>query len=428
MGGGRTVIIGLDGVPFEMITSLAEAGVMPNTQRIIKSGCIRRIASTIPDISSIAWSSIISGRNAGEHGIFGFTDLVKGTYQMRFPSFSDMRASAFWETCEGKSVIINVPSTYPVKPMNGVHISGFVSIDIARAVYPGTLVSRLQEMDYRLDVDSEKAHSDMGLFLDDVDTTLISNVAAYRWLWESQDWRNFMLVFTTTDRLLHFLWSAWEDKEHQHHRRFVAHFAELDGVIGEIADRMTDDDSLLMMSDHGFERLDHDIYVNRVLIEAGLLRFEPGAQPMPGNIAAGARVFAMDPGRIYINLKGRYPNGSVLPQDKQKIVDEVTELFSKMTVGGRRVVRTICRGEEVYSGPYAADGPDLVLMAQPGFNLKGAMGAPQVAGRGIFTGMHRYDNAFLLSAASGGLAGIGEGASVIDAGRLIMTLSGGGQP
>lgn len=422
MSRGRLVIIGLDGVPFEMITELAASSAMPNTHRIIQNGSSARVNSTIPDISSIAWSSIITGLDAGGHGIFGFTDLARGSYQLRFPNFRDLKAPPFWETCRTQSVIINVPSTYPVKPMSGAHISGFVSIEMAKAVYPPSLVSRLQEMDYRLDVDSQKAHTDMKLFLEDVDVTLKSNIAAYRFLWDYIDWRNFMFVFTTTDRLLHFLWSAWEDKQHVYHNIFVEHFRAIDRVIGEIAGRLGQNDDLLLISDHGFQRLDKDVYVNRLLMDKGFLSFESGKDPVPANIADDTRAFALDPGRIYVHSEGRYPRGSVKPQDTQRVLDAVTELFSSLEIDGRKVIRSIHRRDDIYSGPCTGDGPDLVLMANPGFNLKGLMAAPKLFSQGIFTGMHGYDNAFLISDKKD--ISLGDSPGVIDVGRLINRLAG----
>jgi predicted AlkP superfamily phosphohydrolase/phosphomutase len=427
MGDSRMVIIGLDGVPYEMIVKLAASGAMPNLKSIIEAGSMVRTCSTIPDISSIAWSSIITGCDAGEHGIYGFTDLTKGTYQMRFPNFRDCKAPAFWETCGGASVIINVPSTYPVRPMSGVHISGFVSVEMAKAVYPPALVSKLQEMDYRLDVDSQKAHSDMKLFIDDVEATLKSNVAAYRYLWDYMDWRNFMFVLTTTDRLLHFLWSAWEDEKHLYHNMFVEHFRAIDRVIGEIAGRLKGDDELLLLSDHGFQRLEKDVYVNRFLIDEGFLRFEDGKDKMPANIAAGTKAFALDPGRIYVHLEGKYPRGSVSPQDSRQVLDAVTGLLASLEVDGRKVVREIHRRDDIYSGAYVEEGPDLVLMANPGFNLKGAMAAPQLVAQGIFTGMHGYDNAFLISARKETAGEMGASPSVIDVGKLINRLAGNKQ-
>ena len=125
----RIVIIGLDGVPFEMIESLAHTGIMPNTNQLIENSTFKKMESSIPEISSVAWSSIITGKNPAEHGIYGFTDLFENSYTMRFPNFNDLKAEPFWNTLAAPSIIVNVPSTYPVREMNGIHISGFVSID-----------------------------------------------------------------------------------------------------------------------------------------------------------------------------------------------------------------------------------------------------------------------------------------------------------
>ena len=201
----RFIIIGLDGVPYSLLKEFAQAGVMPNTAELIGDGIFREMSSSIPEISSVAWSSIITGENPGQHGIFGFTDLFGDSYKMRFPNFRDLRSRPFWDQLEGESVIINVPSTYPVGEMDGVHISGFVSIDIARSVHPKSLIPKLKDIDYRLDVDSQKAHSSMELFLSDLDKTLDARIETYRYLWENRDWQTFMLVFTGTDRLMHFL-------------------------------------------------------------------------------------------------------------------------------------------------------------------------------------------------------------------------------
>ncbi|GAH02645.1 unnamed protein product, partial [marine sediment metagenome] len=78
----RTVIVGLDGVPFDMLKTLAQSGIMPNTQRLIGQGSLGPMRSSIPEISSVAWSSIITGVNPAEHGIFGFMDLISGSYKM----------------------------------------------------------------------------------------------------------------------------------------------------------------------------------------------------------------------------------------------------------------------------------------------------------------------------------------------------------
>ena len=393
----KTVIIGLDGVPFGMIQDFAETGVMPNTAQLISHGIFKKMNSSIPEVSSVAWSSIITGQNPGQHGIFGFMDLYDHSYEMKFPNFNDLKTEPFWDQWEGRSVIINVPSTYPVREMNGVHISGFVSIDFEKSVYPKSLVPQLRRLGYRLDVDSQKAHSAMDLFLKDLDKTLDARIGTYRYLWETQDWQTFMLVFTGTDRLMHFLWSAYEDESHQYHDLFLEHFRRIDQVIGEVTARLSDDDLLVVLSDHGFERLDYDVYISYLLAREGFLQFKQGQDISLDNICYGTKAFVLDPARIYLNLKGKFPFGTVDQDESEIVLSELENLFRSLEIDNRKVIRDIYRKEQLYSGPYLENAPDLVLVGAEGFNLKASVKADQLTNKAIFSGKHTQDSAFLLA-------------------------------
>jgi predicted AlkP superfamily phosphohydrolase/phosphomutase len=392
----KTIIIGLDGVPFGMIEGFAEAGVMPNTSGLISQGVFKKMHSSIPEVSSVAWSSMITGLNPGGHGIFGFMDLFGESYKMRFPNFSDLKAPPFWDQWEGKSVVVNVPSTYPVREMNGVIISGFVSIDFQKSVYPKSLIPQLKDFDYRLDVDSQKAHSSMELFLADLDKTLEARIEAYRYLWQEVNWQTFMFVFTGTDRLMHFLWDAYEDKDHKWHNYFVEHFRKIDEVIGEISGRISDEDLLIMHSDHGFERLERDVYISYLLCENGFLQFKKDEEIALNNICYGTKAFVLDPARIYLNLKGKYPCGTVEQAESEELLCQLEELFGSLEIDGRAVIRDIYRKEQLYSGPYLDSAPDLVLVGADGFNLKANVKTKQLADKAIFTGKHTQDTAFLI--------------------------------
>jgi predicted AlkP superfamily phosphohydrolase/phosphomutase len=396
MQSGRIIIVGLDGVPFGLLEELSNKGVMPNTKEIISSGIFRKMQSSVPEISSVAWSSIITGKNPGGHGIFGFTDLSSNSYQLRFPNFSDLQSEPFWNVINGKSVIVNVPSTYPVKDMNGVHISGFVSIDLSQSVFPKPLIPVLKELDYRLDVDSTLAHQSMELFLSDLEKTLHASIQTYRYLWRSVDWKIFMFVFTGTDRLMHFLWDVYEDENHKYHGPFVNHFRAIDEVIGEMLTGLSEEDLFVMLSDHGFERLDYDVYINSILRQEGFLHFDEKKELELIHINSSTKAFALDPARIYINLRGKYPNGGVDKQDKERLLRDLEALFSALEVGNRRAIKNVYRKEEIYSGPFIERAPDLVLVGGKGFNLKGNIKAEKTIGKEIFTGKHTQDDAFLL--------------------------------
>jgi len=393
----RTVIIGLDGMPHRLIKDLSENGTMPNVKALIKEGVFRQMESSIPEVSSVAWSSIITGKNPGEHGIFGFTDLAPGTYRTVYPNFSTLKTASFWERkSTGRSVIINVPSTYPARELNGVLIAGFVALDLEKATYPRSLVPRLQKMDYRVDVDSQKAHQSLGFFLRDLDRTFQARISAYRYLWNKETWDTFMLVFTGTDRLAHFLWDAYEDEGHKHRLAFMDHFRQIDKVVGEIVQQLTEKDTVILLSDHGFESLEKDIYVSFFLRQRGYLKFKDDDAHNLKAIAQGTRAFALDPARIYLNLKGKYPQGSVEPQDRNAVLDDLENAFRALEIEGKKVIKRVYRKEELYEGPQAYRAPDLVLLANEGFNLRANVRAKQLWGKGVFMGKHSQNDAFLL--------------------------------
>ncbi len=415
----KTVFVGLDGVPFEMIKEFSEAGLMSNVGRVIDRGIFKKMSSSIPEVSSVAWSSIITGKNPGRHGVFGFTDLHPNTYTLRFPNYSDLREPPFWDTKAFRSVIMNVPSTYPARAMNGVHISGFVSVDFGKSVYPPSLVSTLTELDYRVDVDAARAHRSFELFLADLDRTLEARIRTYHYLWETEDWRLFMLVFTGTDRLMHFLWDAHEDVDHRHHGDFEKHFRRIDEIIGEIEGALGDEDLLVIASDHGFEKLEVDVYISYALKEAGFLQFKEHKEAALGNIDSSTKAFTLDPARVYVHLKGKYPYGAVQNNDRSKVLDDLVSFFKSLEIDGKKVIGSMFRKEEIYSGPFMEQAPDLVLSGGSGVNLKANPKAVTLSGRGIFTGKHTADNAFLLAAGAIEAGDIPDKPSIFDV-RSIM--------
>jgi len=393
----RTVIIGLDGMPYGLMKNLSENGVMPNTREIIRNGTFKQMESSIPEISSVAWSSVITGTNPGSHGIFGFTDIPQGTYRLSFPNFNNLKGTPFWNReGAGRSAIINVPSTYPAAPMDGVLIAGFVALDLEKATYPQSLVSELNDMNYQIDVDASKAQRSMDLFLEDLDKTLKSRIEVYRHLWDKSDWETFMLVFTGTDRLAHFLWDAYEDENHKYHSAFLDHLHQIDEAIGEIAGRLTNNESLIMLSDHGFELSEVDVNINFLLRQEGFLKFKNDPPRSLADIDYGTRAFALDPARIYINSEDKYPRGSVKPAERETLLNELESCISSLEVNGNKVVERICHKEEIYEGPYIDLAPDMVLLPTKGFNLKGNIKASKLTGKGIFTGKHSQKDAFLL--------------------------------
>ncbi|MHA1886808.1 MAG: alkaline phosphatase family protein [Promethearchaeota archaeon] len=387
----RVVIIGIDGVPYQMIKDLSDKGIMKNFKELRKNGIFKKMKSSIPAVSSASWSTIITGKNPGEHGVYGFTDIIPGTYVLSFCHYSNLKSQVFWEN--EKAVILNVPSTYPVKEMNGVHISGFVSPDIERAVYPKTYLKKLKEMDYRIDIDLEKAHKSKMLLFKELFETLDKRMEACRYFWNEQEWNIFKIVFTGSDRLEHFLWDAYEDENHEYHEKFLEFFRRIDEAIGEINGMMREDDALLLLSDHGMERVKYNVNLNAWLMKNDFLKLG-GEKKKYKDIEEGTKAFAMEFGRIYLNKKGKYPKGFVDKENEEKIKEEIIRKLEEMKIDGEKVIKKIHKRDDIYKGKCVEGAPDLVLIPNKGFNLRGKI-SENIFEESPFTGMHNPE-AFLF--------------------------------
>jgi predicted AlkP superfamily phosphohydrolase/phosphomutase len=394
---GRLVIIGIDGAPYGLMEDLSDKEVMPYFKQLRKEGAFVKMRSSVPEISSVSWSSIITGKNPGEHGVYGFTHMMDGTYTLSFPSFKDLKVPPFWQRDRNKKyVVINVPFTYPAQEMNGVLISGFVALDLENAVYPPLHLQKLRDLNYRIDIDAEKGHKSKLLLFKELFTTLEARIKAYKYFWDAVDWDVFILVFTGSDRLEHFLWNAYEDETHEHRSQFLEFFERIDGVIGEINNRLDEDDSLVILSDHGMEGIRTDVNVNAYLVQEGFLLLEDDPNKKYNCIKEGTKAFALDPGRVYLNKKGKYPRGCIRDDEEKGVIEELIDSFAKLRWNGERVINRIYRKEEIYHGNFVEQAPDLVLMSNSGFNLKAGLFKKELFEEDPLTGKHTQADAFLL--------------------------------
>jgi predicted AlkP superfamily phosphohydrolase/phosphomutase len=270
-------------------------------------------------------------------------------------------------------------------------VSGFVSPMLERSVQPPSLLPFLRERDYLIDVDLRLGHSDLDAFMEQLFTHHAARTRVLVDLLEQERCDLFYAAFTGTDRLHHFLWAAMERGEEPWASRFADYYAAVDDSIAQLVARLPDDCALVLLSDHGFCRLDEEIYVNRWLERDGWLALQEPAESIASIVAERTRAYCLDPGRIYLNLMGREPGGIVPPD----AYDEVREELRAWAEGLPFVARVATR-EEAFSGPQAHLGPDLVLVSHNGCDLKGAVRSPELRGRGRLTGMHTQDDAFVL--------------------------------
>lgn len=390
----KAVVVGLDGVAHSLVLEYMGRGLMPEFSRLAEKGRLLRMRSTLPEVSSVAWASFMTGKNPGEHGIFGFMEIDRQSYEYRFPDFGALREKPFWEKNGTRAVVVNIPQTYPARPFEGVLVSGFVAIDLKKAVYPERLYEYLNSMGYRLDVDSGLARQNPQAFFEDMFEAFRKRREAILQLYGNEDWGLFISAVTETDRLHHFFFDSALGGEH--YDVFVRFYGELDRFLGEMA-RMAEKDgaAFFTCSDHGFTTIKTELYLNRWLMDSGYLELEGGREGLTG-MTQFSRAFCLDPSRIYLHLEGKYGRGSVKPGEAGALVAELKERLEGLEFEGRRVVKKAYLKKEIFRGVFSDEGPDIYLLPNYGYDLKGSVRADGVFGRTVFNGMHTYDDAHLF--------------------------------
>lgn len=376
---------------------------MPRLGAFMSSGSVAPMRSTIPTISSVSWAGFLTGNNPGRHGIYGFTDIDRTEFKQYFPNFGSLKGDTVFDIVGGqggRSVVVNVPGTYPAREMSGTLVSGFVAIKLEKAVYPPSMLGRLKEMGYRIDVDYVRANERPDEFFKDLFATLAIRRRLLVELAREDEWGLFIGVITETDRLHHYFWHVWEDEGSPYHQRFVDFYAEVDEAVGELLDSLVGVPTVVL-ADHGHTLIESEFYPNVLLRELGMLSYRREPPSTVADIDPATRAFVLDPGRVYLNLRGRYPTGTVDPADADGVLDEIEAAMCAADLGGKRPVSRVFRRDELYSGGYVEDAPDMVLHFNPGFDIKGSMRAEALFGRSALTGMHTYDDSLFVGSRAG---------------------------
>jgi predicted AlkP superfamily phosphohydrolase/phosphomutase len=398
----RVFVLGLDGTPYSWLRTETAAGRLPNLAALFRSSSVVPMRSSLPSVSSTAWTTFLTGRDPGGHGLFGFMDCRPASHELYFPNLQHVTVPTIWDAlgARGKrSVLLNVPGTYPARPIPGVLVSGFVAPSLDRSVHPPRLLARLKAMGYRIDLDNWAARGGFEALETDLFTTFERRVEAIRMLLAEEPWDLFVTVLTETDRLYHFLWNAMAAGDERAVDLFHRFHARVDELAGWLFDTLPDGTELIALSDHGFAAERTDVFTNAWLRERGYLAFDTSEPKGLAAISPASTVYSLDPGRFYVNRSGRRPRGSVPPERAVEVIERLVRDLADLRdpATGELAYGRLLRREDAYHGPFAPVGPDVVLTLRPGYELKGSSAARSVfgpPGDGL-GGMHAADDAFL---------------------------------
>jgi predicted AlkP superfamily phosphohydrolase/phosphomutase len=197
----------------------------------------------------------------------------------------------------------------------------------------------------------------------------------------------FFLLYDTPDRVQHMLW-RFRDAEHpgyeadlspEYSTMIEQHYARCDTLLAPVLDKVDEDTLLMVLSDHGFNTFRRAFDTNTWLWQNGLLALKNGRKPGEDLAEGFAAVdwsktyaYAVGLGGIYLNFKGREREG-ILEQGAE--AERVRNAIQGGLAGiadeksQRAAIRNVLRRQEIYSGPYAQNAPDLLVSFSPGFRV-----------------------------------------------------------
>jgi predicted AlkP superfamily phosphohydrolase/phosphomutase len=431
----------------------------------------------------------MTGRNPAKTGIYDFLYRKEDSYSLPPVSRLHRDGAAIWDLLSqaGKRVgVLNVPMTYPPKPVNGFMITGWMTPNRASDyAYPASVLDELRTAvgNYHIYPTETFSEQRKKAFLDASNQLLDMRTRAALHLMRNHPWDFFMLVFFDTDRILHQMWH-YLDPEHPWRENSRAqdwskpvwrYFQRLDRRIGELVAEAGEDTLVIIMSDHGMGATHRMIVLNNWLVKNDWLHFRDGPitrfkhrlfklgftlknmhelvdRLRLSKHAEYKALYSVDVllkklflsfddvdwsrsqaysygrmvGPIYINLKGREPQGIVEPGHEYETLR--AEIAAKAEgfydLQGNKLVGKVLYREQVYQGLYLDQAPDLILLPNDprdvfyGLADFGSNRLMQPMYR--YSGMHR-DDGLLIMAGPGARKGLRlENAHLIDLAPTIL--------
>jgi predicted AlkP superfamily phosphohydrolase/phosphomutase len=343
--------------------------VLPNFRRLMERGSYGELTSTIPAITVPAWASMMSSQDPGQLGFYGFRNRADYTYErMSIATAKAVRADRVWDILSraGKRVIVaGVPQTYPVKPVNGCLISSFLTPSThSQYTYPPELKHEIDELvdgEYMLDVHQFRTEN-KDYLLEQIYRMADQHHKVVMHLMTTKPWDFFMHVDMGVDRIHHGFWRFFDSRHPQYEpgnpyeHAIRDYYVHLDRQIGERLALLDDDTVVLVVSDHGGQPMLGGICFNEWLKQEGYLtlEYEPeGMVPLEKCEVNWGKTLAWGSGgyyaRLFLNVKGREPEGIIEPADYEKVRDELAERVAAITdPDGNRLGSVAYKPDQIY--------------------------------------------------------------------------------
>ncbi|MDX9828757.1 MAG: alkaline phosphatase family protein [Anaerolineae bacterium] len=372
---------------------------LPNLGRLMQAGTYGELTSTIPAITVPAWASMLSSKDPGQLGFYGFRNRADHSYErMTIATARAIKVPRAWNliSAAGKKVVVaGVPQTYPVEPVNGALISSFLTPSTqSQYTHPPELKAEIEGL-----LDGEYMF-DVGQFRTENKDDLLAQIyrmaerqhTVVKHLMTSRPWDFFMHVDMGVDRMHHGFWKFFDATHPKHEpgnpyeNAIRDYYVHLDAQIGERLALLDEETAVLVVSDHGAKPMVGGICFNEWLKQEGYLVLEhqpAGIVPLEKCEVDWSRTRAWGSGgyyaRLFLNVKGREPEGIIEPEDYERVRDELAERIAAITdPEGKPIGSVAYKPEDIYAEVNNI-APDLIVyFGNLSWRSLGSLGTGQV--------------------------------------------------
>jgi len=405
---GKTLLIGLDGATFTVLDSLMERGVMPYLRSLVEDGVRAPLRTIVPPLTPPAWTSLMTGKRPGEHGVFDFFQKeTPDSEYFGFASSQNIGSATIWSVASehGKRVVaLNFPLMFPPPAVEGYVVpGGFMPWRQLRlGCHPPGLFDRLKALP---DFEPKELALDMKLEVKAIDGAAdeeyhdwieLHTRREQRWfsvlrhLVEEEEPADLLAVmFDGPDKLQHLCWRFIDPAEQPEQptpweAEMIAlcedYFRRLDGIIRDIVALAGPEPNVVLASDHGFGPTWDVLYVNAWLEQRGYLAWRDESAPEAADVLVGfgemtrhvseldwelTTAYAATPSSMGINIVRTTPDGSTRMSDEryETLTAEIAEglLEIRHPETGRPIIANVLRRRDTFAGPYEELAPDLTL-------------------------------------------------------------------
>jgi len=424
----RVFVIGLDGATLDLIKPWVSGGKLPCLGKILREGVCGELRSTIHPLTPQAWASFLTGKNPGKHGIYDFIYRKKDSYDITYQKSSSRHGESIWKIISdtGKKVgVVNIPLNYPPEKVNGFCISWQDASGAENDyMYPRDLVNEIEREvgKYLITVEYKKKKKNVkARYLKDLEMLIDNRALTTEYLMTHKEWDFFIVLFSATDLVQHTFWK-YMDKNHPLYDEMEAKkygdailniYKKVDNSIERLLKHIDDDTLLIIMSDHGAGPLYGEIRLNTWLRKNGFLfyrnrnrnlkfhylinidsivrsswsllrkltskklrgllknMFPHIREKLEGTLFSSnidwkkTAAYSLGTyGNIFVNLKGREPEGIVNSGlEYEQVRDKIICLLEALThpQNGKRIVAKVYKREELYKGEFLGKAPDLIV-------------------------------------------------------------------